>query len=67
MWAMKLDDDLKKKLFYDEATADNEFEVCVICHSETAVKKSTPIDQRECYIRGVGQLCKKCYLQRFSR
>jgi hypothetical protein len=64
---MKIDDNLKKKLMYDEATAENEFEVCVVCHAETSVKKSIPIDQREYYIRGVGQLCNRCYLKRFSR
>ena len=36
-------------------------EKCVICGKETDVDYETPIDKREGYFSGVGQLCKKCY------
>lgn len=37
-----------------------EKEPCVICWKCTQYKKSTPISQRENYIQGLGQVCKKC-------
>jgi len=37
-----------------------EMDVCVSCGCETKYPKSLPIDQREHYIEGAGQLCKTC-------
>jgi hypothetical protein len=39
----------------------NEFEHCIMCGVETAVKIGTHIDMRYGYIEGAGQLCSKCY------
>lgn len=37
-----------------------EIENCVICGAETQYTKSTPIEERENYIEGCGQICKEC-------
>lgn len=34
---------------------------CVICYAETPYTKDTPIEEREFYIEGCGQLCENCY------
>lgn len=34
---------------------------CVVCYAETAYSKDTPIEEREFYIEGCGQLCEACY------
>lgn len=39
---------------------DEEYERCVICGSLTSVPVSMPIDWRENYEIGFGQLCCKC-------
>ena len=39
------------------------YEKCVICKKRTDVLKTTPIEERDYYVEGVGQLCKKCYLK----
>jgi hypothetical protein len=36
-------------------------EMCVSCGKMTSVETSTPIDLREHYIEGAGQLCPGCY------
>jgi hypothetical protein len=41
----------------------NEFEHCIVCGVETAVKIGTHIDMRYGYIEGAGQLCFKCNQQ----
>ena len=43
--------------------ADSETERCVICGKPTEYRKDTPIDKRECYVEGAGQLCRKCYFE----
>lgn len=60
---MAITKELLEKLRYNEQTADNEYEICIMCHCETDIKKNTPVDQRKYYIEGFGQLCKKCYLK----
>ena len=42
---------------------EGEKEHCVLCRQETGYRKSTPIDQREHYVDGSGQLCRMCYLK----
>ena len=43
--------------------ADGEVERCVICGKPTEYCKDTPIDKRERYIEGAGQLCRECYFE----
>ncbi len=43
--------------------ADSEVEHCVICGKPTEYREDTPIDKRECYVEGAGQLCRKCYFE----
>ena len=43
--------------------ADSKAERCVICGKPTEYRKDVPIDKRECYIEGAGQLCRKCYFE----
>ena len=37
-----------------------EFEVCVLCGEGTDVRNVTHVENRQWYVRGVGQLCLKC-------
>lgn len=41
----------------------NEFEKCVLCGTVTDVKINCPVDARKYYEIGIGQLCRKCYLE----
>ncbi len=36
-------------------------EQCVLCKKELEVLTTTPIQEREFYVTGVGQLCTECY------
>lgn len=36
------------------------FEICVLCKKQTQILKDTPIEYREHYIEGGGQLCDEC-------
>lgn len=38
-------------------------EYCVLCGKDTGYKWSEPIWNRNYYIEGAGQLCRKCYLK----
>jgi len=38
----------------------DECEKCVCCGKDTPYSKSTPIDLRDYYIEGAGQLCRDC-------
>ena len=40
-----------------------ECERCVICGKETYIRRDTPIDLRNNYIVGVGQLCGECVIK----
>ena len=40
----------------------NELESCIICKQQTEYKRKTHIENRGCYVKGVGQLCRPCYL-----
>lgn len=40
---------------------EKEIEKCVICGCPTDEYVTTHIDLRDCYVEGVGQLCKRCY------
>lgn len=36
-------------------------EYCIICKKETPYYRHQPIDCRQFYIYGAGQLCQRCY------
>ncbi len=38
-------------------------ETCVVCGAKTEYARSTPIDERQHYVEGVGQLCPRCYYE----
>jgi hypothetical protein len=38
-----------------------ETEQCVNCKAQTNVPVNQHVDVRECYVEGVGQLCKDCW------
>jgi len=40
-----------------------EKEKCVSCEKETEEDINTPIDHRDYYVEGVGQLCKDCWVE----
>lgn len=40
---------------------------CVVCWNKTEFKKDTPIDQRIHYVKGVGQLCYKCWKEIYGK
>ena len=52
-------------------TTVSDIDLCVLCGVETEYKKDTPVEKRYGYIKGAGQLCRKCfheiYVQRVSR
>ena len=42
-------------------------EKCVVCGMETPYKYNTPINEREYYIEGAGQLCQKCHYELYVK
>lgn len=46
---------------------NKKYERCVHCGVITDVLKNKPVDIREYYILGVGQLCRKCYIDIYAR
>ena len=38
-----------------------EYEVCVLCGKQADIKNYMPVDLRECYVKGAGQLCRFCW------
>lgn len=66
---MNLFDKLKSKF---NKTADKQppnesiFETCVCCGKKISVQKDTPIEKREYYLSGAGQLCSDCYAKLIS-
>ena len=43
-----------------EQKKNSEMEYCALCGEPTGVLKSTPIEFRNNYVYGAGQLCYKC-------
>ena len=43
------------------------FERCIICGQETTVRKDLPVDSREHYVRGCGQMCQSCYYNAYVK
>lgn len=50
----------KKKKGAESAPETEEFERCVICGELTCIPVSMPVDWRENYELGFGQICAKC-------
>ncbi len=44
----------------------NNPETCVLCQGPTPYKKNTHVDQRQHYVEGCGQLCKKCFIETYN-
>ena len=40
---------------------NNICERCVLCGKKTDVPIDLPIDRRDCYVEGSGQLCRDCW------
>ena len=38
-----------------------EYENCIACGKQTSVRSACPIEMREAYLYGAGQLCHDCY------
>ncbi|MBA7623339.1 hypothetical protein ES703_30734 [subsurface metagenome] len=47
---------------------ESELEKCVMpnCGKIVNIRKDTPVDSREYYVEGAGQLCKDCYARIYS-
>ncbi len=42
-------------------STSGESEKCVLCGKKTKIKSSQNIENRDYYVKGIGQLCKECY------
>jgi hypothetical protein len=51
---------MKLKPKEKETLQTEEYEICVICGKLTFVPISMPIERRENYIIGCGQICSEC-------
>lgn len=40
---------------------------CVVCGKDSGVPSDTPIEKRERYILGSGQLCTDCYFELYQK
>lgn len=49
-----------------KSTTDQDYEKCVVCGKETVFPINMDISSRVFYIRGVGQLCKRCYRELYE-
>lgn len=47
--------------FGSKKRVSDNHEICAVCHRKTEISKSLPLEQREYYIEGIGQLCSRCY------
>lgn len=45
---------------------NRKLEVCVLCGKETNVPVDQHISQRNFYVEGCGQLCRKCYTRTYG-
>ena len=52
--------DTPEKIYVDNKSETGEFEHCVMCGDATSVLFSTPIEFRDFYETGCGQLCFDC-------
>jgi hypothetical protein len=44
-----------------KALSDKVVEHCVVCWTKTRVERDTPIEFRDYFVEGVGQLCSRCF------
>ena len=54
------------KMFFSkkkETENSNKAEKCILCHADTGYTYDTPIEKRDGYVEGVGQLCWKCWIE----
>ena len=42
--------------------SEDGFDLCVLCENATEYKTDMPLDLRDYYVEGAGQLCTSCYL-----
>ncbi len=42
-------------------------EKCVICGGDTGIPRNTPLKARERYVRGGGQLCRRCFYETYIK
>jgi hypothetical protein len=52
---------MKSKIIRFLKKKEEEFETCVLCSCKTNIKLDKPVEERNGYVEGVGQLCYKCY------
>lgn len=43
--------------------SQNTYERCVLCGTPTKVPIMMPVDCRQHYVEGVGQLCEPCFME----
>ena len=51
----------------EQTTVNGEKEKCVVCGADTPYDFSAPINEREFYIEGAGQLCQKCHYELYLK
>ena len=49
----------------EKCPAEQAVEYCVLCGKATGVLQTCPVDRRENYIIGGGQLCRSCWNELF--
>lgn len=52
---------MNEKALHTKPSAKRPLERCVLCHKKTDIPSDMPIDRRQGYIIGCGQLCKECF------
>ena len=58
-----MENKIKNVVKTEQNKTNNPVEKCVLCGAEAPYRLSTPISQREFYVEGSGQICKKCYYE----
>lgn len=57
----KILDQIDKRKRKTKPTPESIYERCVICGELTTVRIDTPIEFRDCYEIGLGQICYSCH------
>ena len=52
---------IKNNFRAPSVNANDSYEICISCKSQTDILHSTNIDHRYGYVVGLGQLCISCY------
>lgn len=45
----------------------NQYEPCILCGMLTEIPLTMPVDCRQYYVEGIGQLCEHCYSELIKR